>query len=244
MIPVSEPDIGEKEIEYVDDAVRSGWVSSHGEYINRFEDNFKSFIGTKFGLTTSNGTTAIHLALSAMGIKEGDEVIVPDLTFISPVNAVLYNHATPVLCDIDPENWCIDTEKIEKLITEKTKAIIVVHLYGNSANMDRIMEIKKKYNLYLIEDTITSSPSLIPRADNARWIAVVPFDVVSPNSVPIYDLKLFSNLLIYSPCELTHPDLTASSTYSISFSPISGSDTGIILHCPCMFLTDYSHLDS
>ena len=156
MIPVSEPDIGEKEIEYVDDAVRSGWVSSHGEYINRFEDNFKSFIGTKFGLTTSNGTTALHLALSAMGIKEGDEVIVPDLTFISPVNAVLYNHATPVLCDIDPENWCIDAEKIEKLITEKTKAIIVVHLYGNSANMDRLMEIKEKYNLYLIEDTAES----------------------------------------------------------------------------------------
>ena len=156
MIPVSEPDIGEKEIEYVDDAVRSGWVSSHGEYISKFENNFKSYIGTEFGLTTSNGTTAIHLALSALGIKEGDEVIVPDLTFISPVNAVLYNHATPVLCDIDPENWCIDTEKIEKLITEKTKAIIVVHLYGNSANMDRIMEIKKKYNLYLIEDTAES----------------------------------------------------------------------------------------
>ena len=156
MIPVSEPDIGEKEIEYVDDAVRSGWVSSHGEYINKFENDFKSYIGTKFGLTTSNGTTALHLALSAMGIKEGDEVIVPDLTFISPVNAVLYNHATPVLCDIDPENWCIDAEKIEKLITEKTKAIIVVHLYGNSANMDRLMEIKEKYNLYLIEDTAES----------------------------------------------------------------------------------------
>ena len=156
MIPVAEPDIGEKEIEYVDDAVRSGWVSSHGEYINRFEKDFKSYIGTKFGLTTSNGTTALHLALSALGIKEGDEVIVPDLTFISPVNAVLYNHATPVLCDIDPENWCIDTEKIEELITEKTKAIIVVHLYGNSANMDRLMEIKKKYNLYLIEDTAES----------------------------------------------------------------------------------------
>ncbi len=156
MIPVSEPDIGEKEIEYVDDAVRSGWVSSHGEYINRFENGFKAYIGTRFGLTTSNGTTALHLALSAIGIKGGDEVIVPDLTFISPVNAVLYNNATPVLCDIDPENWCIDAEKIEKLITKKTRAIIVVHLYGNSADMDRIMEIKEKYNLYVIEDTAES----------------------------------------------------------------------------------------
>jgi perosamine synthetase len=153
MIPVSEPDIGEKEIDYVDDAVRSGWVSSHGEYISRFENNFKSYIGTKYGLTTSNGTTALHLALSAIGIKSGDEVIVPDLTFISPVNAVLYNNGTPILCDINKENWCLDTEKLEKLITKKTKAIIVVHLYGNSADMDRIMEIKEKYNLYVIEDT-------------------------------------------------------------------------------------------
>ena len=110
MIPVSEPDIGEKEIEYVDDAVRSGWVSSHGKYIDEFEKNFSEFIGTKYGLTVSNGTTALHLALSALGIKEGDEVIVPDLTFISPVNAVLYCNATPVLCDIDRNNWCIDPE--------------------------------------------------------------------------------------------------------------------------------------
>ena len=156
MIPVSEPDIGEREIEYVDDAVRSGWVSSHGEYISKFEKGFRSYIGTEYGLTTSNGTTALHLALSAIGIKEGDEVIVPDLTFISPVNAVLYNRAVPVLCDIDRDSWCIDTEKLERLITKKTKAIIVVHLYGNSADMDRIMEIKEKYNLYVIEDTAES----------------------------------------------------------------------------------------
>ena len=156
MIPVSEPDIGEKEIEYVDDAVRSGWVSSHGKYIDEFEKNFSEFIGTKYGLAVSNGTTALHLALSALGIKEGDEVIVPDFTFISPVNAVLYCNATPVLCDIDKNNWCIDPELIEKLITDRTKAIIVVHLYGNSANMDKIMEIAGKHNLYVIEDTAES----------------------------------------------------------------------------------------
>ena len=96
MIPVSEPDIGQKEIEYVTDAVKSGWVSSHGKYIDEFEENFSRFIGTKYGLTVSNGTTALHLALCAIGIKDGDEVIVPDLTFISPVNAVLYCNATPL----------------------------------------------------------------------------------------------------------------------------------------------------
>ena len=156
MIPVSEPDISEKEIEYVDDAVRSGWVSSHGKYIDIFEKNFSEFIGSKYGLTVSNGTTALHLALSALGIKEGDEVIVPDLTFISPVNAILYCNAKPILCDINKENWCINPKLIEKLITEKTKAIIVVHLYGNSADMDKIMELAEKYKLYVIEDTAES----------------------------------------------------------------------------------------
>ncbi len=156
MIPVSEPDISEKEIEYVDDAVRSGWVSSHGKYIDEFEDKFSEFIGTDYGLTVTNGTAAIHLAVSAIGIKEGDEVIVPDLTFISPVNAVLYNNARPVICDVEKDSWCIDTSKIEELITEHTKAIIAVHLYGNSSNMDELLKIKKKYNLYLIEDTAES----------------------------------------------------------------------------------------
>ena len=156
MIPVSEPDIGEKEIEYVDDAVRSGWVSSHGKYIDEFEREFSKFIGTEYGLTVSNGTTALHLALSALGIREGDEVIVPDLTFISPVNAVIYCNATPVLCDIDRNNWCIDSGKIEALITPKTRAIIVVQLYGNSADMDKIMEIARKHKLHVIEDTAES----------------------------------------------------------------------------------------
>ena len=156
MIPVSEPDIGEKEIEYVDDVVRSGWVSSHGKYIDEFEKNFSKFIGTEYGLTVSNGTTALHLALSALGIKENDEVIVPDLTFISPVNAVLYCNATPVLCDIDKKNWCIDAEKIEGLITPKTRAIIVVHLYGNAADMDKIMEIADRHRSYVVEDTAES----------------------------------------------------------------------------------------
>lgn len=156
MIPVSEPDIGEKEIEYVNDAVKSGWVSSHGKYIDEFEKKFSKYIGTKYGLAVSNGTTALHLALSALGIKEGDEVIVPDLTFISPVNAVLYCNATPVLCDIDKTNWCIDPKFIKKLITQKTKAIIVVHLYGNSADMDTIIEIASENKLYIIEDTAES----------------------------------------------------------------------------------------
>lgn len=156
MIPISEPDISEREIEYVKDAVSSGWVSSHGKYIEEFESKFIAYIGTSRGLTCSNGTSALHLALSALGIGKGDEVIVPDLTFISPVNAVLYNNAVPVLCDVNRENWSIDPDEVEEKITRRTKAIIAVHLYGNSANMDRLVKISEQYGLYLIEDTAES----------------------------------------------------------------------------------------
>jgi len=151
-IPVSEPTITEKEIEYVMQAVKSGWVSSLGEYINKFEDGFAKFVGTKYALTVANGTVGLHLALVSLGIKEGDEVIIPDLTFIATANAVKYTGAKPVFADIDIETWCISVEDIERKITRRTKAIIPVHLYGHPADMNPIMEIAKKYNLYIIED--------------------------------------------------------------------------------------------
>ncbi|ADR19860.1 DegT/DnrJ/EryC1/StrS family aminotransferase [Calditerrivibrio nitroreducens] len=151
-IPVSEPTITEKEIEYVLQAVKSGWVSSLGEFITKFEEKFAKYVGTRYALTTSNGTTALHLALVSLGIKEGDEVIVPDLTFIATANAVAYTGAKPVFADIDPETWCIDPDDIKKKITSKTKAIIPVHLYGHPADMDPIMEIAEKYGLFVIED--------------------------------------------------------------------------------------------
>jgi len=151
-IPVSEPTITDREIDYVCQAVKSGWVSSLGEYITKFEEKFAEYIGVKYALTTSNGTTALHLALVSLGIKEGDEVIVPDLTFIATANAVVYTGAKPVFADIDPETWCIDPEDIKRKITKKTKAIIPVHLYGHPANMDPIIEIAKEYNLFVIED--------------------------------------------------------------------------------------------
>jgi len=151
-IPVSEPTITEKEIEYVMQAVKSGWVSSLGEFINKFEDAFAKYIGTKYALTVSNGTVGLHLALVSLGIKEGDEVIVPDLTFIATANAVKYTGATPVFADIDKDTWCISPDDIRKKVTSKTKAIIPVHLYGHPADMDPILQIAKEYELYVIED--------------------------------------------------------------------------------------------
>jgi perosamine synthetase len=151
-IPVSEPTITGKEIEYVLKAVKSGWVSSLGDFITKFEEEFAKFVDTKYALTVTSGTAGLHLALVSCGIKEGDEVIVPDLTFIATANAVKYTGATPVFADIDKDTWCISPEDIRKKITSRTKAIIPVHLYGHPADMDPILEIAKEYGLYVIED--------------------------------------------------------------------------------------------
>lgn len=151
-IPISEPSITQKEIDYVTDAVKSGWVSSLGHYINKFEKKFAEYIGVKYALTTSNGTTALHLVLVCLNIKEGDEVIVPDLTFIATANAVAYTGAKPIFVDVDTETWCISPLSIKKAITSKTRAIIPVHLYGHPADMDEINEIAKQHNLYVVED--------------------------------------------------------------------------------------------
>lgn len=151
-IPVSEPSITQKEIDYVSDAVKSGWVSSLGYYINEFEKKFAQFVNAKYAITVSNGTAAFHLALVTLGIKKGDEVIIPDLTFVATANAVAYTGATPVMVDVDGETWCIDPESIKKSINHKTKAIAPVHLYGYPADMDAINKIAKEHNISVIED--------------------------------------------------------------------------------------------
>jgi len=150
--PVAEPELGEEELKNVIEAVRSGWISGMGRFVKEFEEAFARYIGVKYGIATSSGTTALHLALVALGVGPGDEVIVPDLTFAATINAVIYTGAKPVIVDIHPDYWCIDPDKLEKAITPRTKAIIPVHLYGHPCDMDPIMEIASKYNLYVIED--------------------------------------------------------------------------------------------
>lgn len=152
LIPVAEPNINGNEKKYVLDCLSSTWISSKGEYITRFENGFAKFIGTKYAIATSNGTTALHLALLALGIGKGDEVIVPDLTFVASANTVAYTGAKPIFVDVDRTTWNIDPQKIEKSITSKTRAIMVVHLYGNPADMEKIKSISQKHNLFIIED--------------------------------------------------------------------------------------------
>ena len=123
-----------------------------GPKVKEFEKRFAKYVGVKYAVATSSGTTALHLALLSLGIGRGDEVIVPSFSFIATANAILFCGAKPVFCDIDPKTYNIDTNKIEKLITKRTKAILPVHLYGQPADFKPIMEIAEKHNLYVIGD--------------------------------------------------------------------------------------------
>lgn len=151
-IPVAEPSLSGNELEYVVDCIKSTWISSKGKYIDQFQAQFQEYCQMPHALAVSNGTVALHLALAALGIGEGDEVIVPNLTFAASINSILYTGATPVIVDIDPATLNVDPSAIAALITPATKAIMVVHLYGYPCEMDEIVAVTQQHNLLLVED--------------------------------------------------------------------------------------------
>lgn len=151
-IPVYQPSLNGNEKKYVNECLDSTWISSKGRFINDFENSFSDYIDVKHATTVSNGTVAIHLALLALGIGEGDEVIVPTLTYIASVNSIAYTGAKPVFVDSLATSWQIDPKDVIKKITPNTKAIMAVHLYGHPCDMDQLLSICKEYNLFLIED--------------------------------------------------------------------------------------------
>jgi perosamine synthetase len=152
MIPVCEPYLAGNELKYAINCIKTNWISSSGKYIKEFEERFAEYCGCTHGITTTSGTTALHLALASVGIGKGDEVIVPTFTMAASAFAVSYTGATPVFVDCEPLTFNIDVAKIKDKITEHTKAIMPVHIYGHVADMRPIMEIAKEYNLYVIED--------------------------------------------------------------------------------------------
>ena len=152
MIPVAEPDLRGKELEYVTECVKTEWVSSLGKYVTAFEKLMAERSNRQYGISVTNGTAALHLALAVLGIGPGDEVIVPSLTFVATANAVCYTGATPVFADSEPAYWQIDPDQLEALITPRTRAIIPVDLYGHPADMDAILAVAQKHDLYVIED--------------------------------------------------------------------------------------------
>lgn len=151
-IQIARPDLSHLEFRAILDAFLSSWISSKGPYVERFEDEFSRFIGVRNGVAVSNGTVALHLALVALGIGPGDEVIVPDLTFAATINTVLYCGATPVIADVDRHTWCLSLAAIERVWTERTKAIIPVHLYGRPAEIGPIAAFAARHGIAVVED--------------------------------------------------------------------------------------------
>jgi len=152
MIPVCEPTLQGNELKYTTEAITSGWISSAGSYLTRFEEGFSSYCGVSHGVACSNGTTALHLALEAMGIGRGDEVIIPTFTMVASCNAVIYAGAKPVLVDSELGTWNMDADRIEEKLTKRTKAIMVVHTYGHPVDMDKVKRIADRHGLSILED--------------------------------------------------------------------------------------------
>ncbi len=151
-IPVYQPSLAGNEKKYVNECLDTAWISGKGRFVSEFESKFAEYIGIRNASTVCNGTVALHLALVALGIGPGDEVIVPTFTYIAPVNAIVYAGATPVFVDSARDTWQLDAEEVKRKITPKTKAIIAVHLYGHPADMDALSQIAKDHRLFLIED--------------------------------------------------------------------------------------------
>lgn len=159
-IPVYKPALSGNEQRYVTECLETGWISSRGRFVGEFEQRFAERLGAPHAVSVCNGTVALHLALVALGIGPGDEVIVPTLTYIASVNAIAYTGATPVFVDSLRDSWQIDPEDIRRHITPRTKAIMVVHLYGQSADMDAIAAIAKEARLFVVEDCAESFGTL------------------------------------------------------------------------------------
>lgn len=151
-IPVNEPLLDGNELTYVTECIETGWISSEGPFVKQFEEEFAKSVERKYAISVSNGSVALDLAIKALGIGEGDEVIMPTFTIISCAAAIVRAGATPVLVDSDPDTWNMNTELIENKINSRTKAIMVVHIYGLPVDMDPVLDIARKFDLRIIED--------------------------------------------------------------------------------------------
>lgn len=159
-IPIASPHFCGNEAKYVQECVETSWISSIGRFVPQFENDFAHFCDVEYAIAANNGTSALHLALMGMGVAPGDEVLIPTLTFIATANAVTYCGARPVLVDSEPRTMNIDPAKLEAKITKRTRGIIVVHLYGHPADMDPILEIARRHNLFVIEDAAEAHGAL------------------------------------------------------------------------------------
>ena len=152
VVPVNEPLIGAREMEYVRECLETGWVSSAGRFIEAFEQQWAAYCGKRYGVAVSNGSVALEVAVGCCGLQPGDEVIMPSFTIISCALAVVYNGGVPVLVDCDPRTWCLDVEQVAAKITPRTRAIMPVHMYGHAADFDPLIALAEAHGLTIIED--------------------------------------------------------------------------------------------
>jgi len=152
MIAVNEPLLGERELEYVTECIKTGWISSAGHFIEEFEEKWATYCGMAHGIAVSNGTTALQVAVGCLDLDPGDEIIMPTFTIISCALAILENGGIPVLVDCDPRTWCMDVAQVEDRITPRTRAIMPVHIYGHPVDMDPLISLADKYHLEILED--------------------------------------------------------------------------------------------
>ena len=151
-LPVYRPLLGDRERRYLLEAFDSGWISSRGEFVRRFEQAFADFVGVPRAVSVCNGTAALHVVLAALGVGPGDEVIVPTFTYVAPVNMIRLVGAEPVFADSDPVTWQLDPADVERRITPRTRAIVAVHIYGQACDMERLTAIARRYRLLVVED--------------------------------------------------------------------------------------------
>jgi perosamine synthetase len=169
MINLAQPDLNGNELKYVTECMETGWISSIGRFIPLFEETFAKLAGTKHAIATNNGTTALHLALVALGVGPGDEVIVPTVTYIASANAVSYTGATPVFVDVEPGTLNIDAAKLKAAITPRTKGVMSVHLYGIPADVKGVQAVCDEHGLFHLEDAAESHGATVDGKPVGSW---------------------------------------------------------------------------
>ncbi|MGZ4883353.1 MAG: DegT/DnrJ/EryC1/StrS family aminotransferase [Halobacteriota archaeon] len=171
MIPVYEPLLGRREKELLAECIDSGWISSDGRFVGEFEERFSHYIGVRYGVAVCNGTAALEAALYGIGVQKGDEIVMPSFTIISCAIAVLRLGARPVLVDIDPATWNMDTTQLESKITSRTRAIMPVHIYGLPVDMDPVLECSAAHDLKVVEDAAEAhGAEYFSRTKGRRWL--------------------------------------------------------------------------
>jgi perosamine synthetase len=174
--------LGKRELEYVSECVRTGWVSSAGRFIHEFEREWATYCGRKYGVALCNGTAALQVAVAALNLQPGDEIILPTFTIVSCALAVIYNGCVPVLVDAEPATWCMDVDKVKEKISPKTRAIMAVHIYGHPVDMDPLLSLAEQYGLAVIEDAAEAHGCEILnriKTDSPEWRRCGSFGTLS-----------------------------------------------------------------